>query len=163
MINKIKDWIFPNKVKINDLPEACKMQFFFLNAGLTIGMLASLVISIVALSLSTLALIPVFIIAYLSLYFAKIRPFLNNEVIVIKGEIVKIVTPEQWKKKEIIPTRKFITLKIDDNYCELPVEKNFTNSIGETLVIYTNLKNIMQRNKNMFRISDYYFYEIQAY
>lgn len=162
MIKKIKDWIFPNKVKISDLPESCKIRFFFLNAGFVIGVLASLIISLVALSLTTIALIPIFAITYLSLYFTKIRPFLNNEVIVIEGEIVKTVTPDKWKAKEILPTRNFISLKINGNYCQLPIEKNFSNEIGDILVVYTRPQNIIQIN-NIYRISDYYFYEVKAY
>lgn len=166
MLKKIRYWLFPDKVKIEYIPERCRIVFFMLNIGLVISIVSSLVITIVKLTPMIAVIIPAFIATYFILYFTKVRPFLNDEVIVIEGEIVK----EPKDKKHLspitflqFPTRNFVTIQTGDSYCELPVEDNFEGSKGEIIAVYVKADNIIQRSENIYRISDYYFIEPLEY
>ena len=137
-----------------------------LNMALVISVISAFVITVVRLTPMIALIIPVFIASYFAIYFARIRPFLNDEVIVIEGDIVK----EPKEKKHLmgvsflqLPTRSFATIRVGDSYCEFPVEDDFKSSSGETIAIYVKSDNIVQRSENIYRISDYYFIEPLEY
>lgn len=165
MFKKLIDWFFPKKIKMSELPETCQTKFFLVNAGFGIGAFSALILSIVQLSYIYVLLVLIFGIGYLSIYMSRIRPFLNDEVLVIEGKIIKDTGKREVKKNALfeLPKRRFVTINTSENFCEVSVEDNFSYTIGDIVLFYVNPKDINKRNDNVYRISDYYLAEVKAY
>ncbi len=167
MFTKFKEWLFPQKIKYSELPEHCQVRFFMINAAYAIGLISAVILSIVKLSWVFAILIPVFTIVYLAIYFIKIRPFFNNDVTIIEGEIVKtpdIKISSTNNKIFQIPRRHFLIIKTaDDDLCEIPVESNYEGTKGEVVAVYANPNAVFKLQDKHYRISDYYFITTKSY
>ncbi len=156
-MEKFLEWIYPKKIKLNELPEICSKRIYIINFAFIAMAIVSLIISTISVSPQLLIALPILFLLYIYAYFEMIRPFLNNEVIVYDGEVISIT------QKNSRYGRRSITIKVNDIFFEFACDDITDIQKGNHLAIFVNKSNVYKKTDSIYRIVKYYYLEKTSY